>query len=293
MLGAAGVGGEVGQVDVGLGGRGQLDLGLLGGLPDALQGHLVLGEVDAGVCLEVLDDVLLKQHVDIFAAAGGVAVGGLDLEHAVADLQNTDVEGAAAQVVDRDDLAVGLVHAVGQRRRRGLVDDPLHVQPADLAGILGGLSLRVVEVGRHRDHRLLHGLAQIRLRGLLHLLQHHAAHLRRRVGVVLDLHPAVPVRVLHHLVRQVLDVLLHRRVVVLPELHPHLPISRFVANTVFSGLVTAYLFAGIPTSFCPSAVNATIDGVVLNPSWFSITFATLPSITATQELVVPRSIPII
>jgi hypothetical protein len=40
-------------------------------------------------------------------------------------------------------------------------------------------------------------------------------------------------------------------------------------------------------------VNDTIDGVVLNPSWFSITLATDPSMTATQELVVPKSIPII
>src|ERR1700712_113827 len=35
-----------------------------------------------------------------------------------------------------------------------------------------------------------------------------------------------------------------------------------------------------------------MDGVVRVPSAFSITFALLPSITATQELVVPRSIPI-
>src|ERR1700710_3304929 len=35
-----------------------------------------------------------------------------------------------------------------------------------------------------------------------------------------------------------------------------------------------------------------MDGVVRTPSAFSMTFALLPSITATQELVVPRSIPI-
>src|SRR5260364_280476 len=36
-----------------------------------------------------------------------------------------------------------------------------------------------------------------------------------------------------------------------------------------------------------------IDGVVRPPSAFSITLTCLPSITATQELVVPRSMPII
>jgi len=39
-------------------------------------------------------------------------------------------------------------------------------------------------------------------------------------------------------------------------------------------------------------VNATTEGVVLEPSAFSITLAVLPSITATQEFVVPKSIPI-
>ena len=38
-------------------------------------------------------------------------------------------------------------------------------------------------------------------------------------------------------------------------------------------------------------MKATIDGVVRMPSAFSITRGVLPSITATQELVVPRSMP--
>src|SRR5262245_43645655 len=60
---------------------------------------------------------------------------------------------------------------------------------------------------------------------------------------------------------------------------------------VFSGLVTACLLAGWPTRRSPSSVNATIEGVVRIPSAFSITFGALPSITATHELVVPRSMP--
>src|ERR1700739_4061027 len=60
---------------------------------------------------------------------------------------------------------------------------------------------------------------------------------------------------------------------------------------VRSGLVTAWRFAGWPTRRSPSSVKATIDGVVRIPSAFSMTFGVLPSITATQEFVVPRSIP--
>jgi len=39
-------------------------------------------------------------------------------------------------------------------------------------------------------------------------------------------------------------------------------------------------------------LKATIEGVVLYPSAFSITLGALPSIIAQHELVVPRSIPI-
>lgn len=51
------------------------------------------------------------------------------------------------------------------------------------------------------------------------------------------------------------------------------------------------LLAGVPTSRSPSAVKATTEGVVLDPSAFSSTFGVFPSITATQEFVVPRSMP--
>src|SRR5262249_11549911 len=60
---------------------------------------------------------------------------------------------------------------------------------------------------------------------------------------------------------------------------------------VFSGLVTAWRLAGWPPSRSPSSVNATIDGVVRMPSEFSMTLGLFPSITATHELVVPRSMP--
>src|SRR5439155_607793 len=58
-------------------------------------------------------------------------------------------------------------------------------------------------------------------------------------------------------------------------------------------LVTAWRLAGWPTRRSPSSRMATTDGVVRAPSAFSITFGVLPSMIATHELVVPRSIPII
>ena len=70
------------------------------------------------------------------------------------------------------------------------------------------------------------------------------------------------------------------------------PIRRLIANSVLSGLVTAWRLAGWPISRSPSLVKATMEGVVRAPSAFSMTLGLPPSITATQLLVVPRSIPI-
>ena len=83
-------------------GRRQLDLGLLGGLLEALEGLLVLGEVDALVLLELGQQPVDDALVEVVAAEVRVAVGRLDLEDAVAQLEDRDVERAAAQVVDGD-----------------------------------------------------------------------------------------------------------------------------------------------------------------------------------------------
>src|ERR1700675_3163734 len=69
--------------------------------------------------------------------------------------------------------------------------------------------------------------------------------------------------------------------------------KRLIEYTVFSGLVTACRLATCPTSRSPDLVIATTDGVVRPPSWFGITTDSPPCITATTELVVPKSIPII
>jgi len=71
------------------------------------------------------------------------------------------------------------------------------------------------------------------------------------------------------------------------------PIRRLTAARVFAGLVTAWRLADCPTNTSLSLVKATIDGVVRSPSLFSITFGLPPSMIATQEFVVPRSMPII
>jgi hypothetical protein len=82
--------------------------------------------------LNSLDEPVDDALVEVVAAEVGVAVGGLHLEDAVADLEHGDVEGAAAEVVDRDrSRPVLLVEAVGERGRGRLVDDAQHLEAGD------------------------------------------------------------------------------------------------------------------------------------------------------------------
>src|SRR3954468_17591530 len=71
------------------------------------------------------------------------------------------------------------------------------------------------------------------------------------------------------------------------------PMKRLTEKTVFSGLVTAWRLATVPTRRSPLWVNATTEGVVRAPSAFSMTVGSPPSRIAMHELVVPRSIPIV
>ena len=99
----------------------------------------------------------------------------------VADVEDRDVERAAAEVEDGDLLVLLLVERVGQRRGGRLVDDAhpllddlavlaanlvLGVEAGDRGRVDGRLPLGVVEVRRHGDDRLAHGVARGRLRRL-------------------------------------------------------------------------------------------------------------------------------
>src|SRR5688572_27018314 len=69
------------------------------------------------------------------------------------------------------------------------------------------------------------------------------------------------------------------------------PMNRLIEKIVFLGLVIACRFATCPTRRSPSFVKATTEGVVREPSALGMTTGSPPSITATTEFVVPRSIP--
>ena len=127
--------------------------------------------------------------IPVVAAEVVVAVGGENLHDAVGEGEQGHVEGAAAEVEDQDLLVDALlVEAVGKGRGRGLVDDALDVEAGDLAGVLGGLALGVVEVGRDGDDGVGDGLAEVLLGVGLHLGEDHGADLLGGEVLAVDLH---------------------------------------------------------------------------------------------------------
>ena len=69
--------------------------------------------------------------------------------------------------------------------------------------------------------------------------------------------------------------------------------KRLIEKMVFLGLVIDWRLATWPTRRSPVLVKATTEGVVRLPSLLAMTLGSLPSMTATTLLVVPRSMPMI
>ena len=131
----------------------QLDLGLLGDRAQPHHRDLVGAQIDAVVGEELGDHLVDEALVEIVAAEERVAGGAEHLVDLVLEPQDRDVERAAAEVVDRDDLAEVAGVAVGERRGGRLVEHADHGEAGDRAGGRGRRALGVVEARRHRDDR--------------------------------------------------------------------------------------------------------------------------------------------
>ena len=197
-----GVCGDEGQIDLGFLRRREFDLGAFGGFFQALEGHSILAKIDALILLELIHQPIHDSLVEVVAAKIGISVGRLDFEDAVADLKDGHVERAAAQIIDGNPLVLLFVQAVREGRGGRLVDDPEDVQACDLARILGGLALAVVEVGRDGDDGFRDFLAEIILRRLPHLLQNHGGDFRWAVALAAQFDVRIAVVPLGHLIGQ-------------------------------------------------------------------------------------------
>ncbi len=131
------------------------------------------------LALELLDEVVHETVVEVLTTKVSVTSGGLDFEDTLLDRQEGNIESSSSKIEDEDiTFADGLlVKAVRDSGRSWLVNDTKDVETGDGTRILGGLTLRVVEVRRYGNNSVVYGSTEIRLSGLLHLQENHRGNL--------------------------------------------------------------------------------------------------------------------
>ena len=131
------------------------------------------------LALELLDEVVDKTVIEILTTKVSITSGGLDFEDTL-DGQEGNIESSSSEIEDEDiTLTNGLlVETVSDSSSSGLVDDTEDVKTRDGTSVLGGLTLRIVEVGGDSDDGVVDLLAKVGLSGLLHLAEDHTTDLR-------------------------------------------------------------------------------------------------------------------
>lgn len=162
------------NLDGGLGSVGQGTLSTLASSAETTESTSITGEILASLALELLLEVLKEVSVEILTTKVSVTGGSLDSEDTTLDVQQGHIEGTTTEIVDEDVtllLRLAGAETVGDSGSSRLVDNTENVQASDGTGILGGLTLVVVEVGGHGDDSLLNLLAELDLSDLFHLSQ--------------------------------------------------------------------------------------------------------------------------
>ena len=174
------------QVDIRLRHARELDLGFLSCFFQALGSHLVLGQIDAVLFLELVNHPVHDLLVEIITAKMRITIGSQNFERAARELQNRYIERTTTKVEYEDRLVIIFVEAISESCSRRLVDDAQYFEAGNLTGILGCLTLAVVEVSRNRDDSLADRLTQISFRIRFQFLQDHSRDFLRRVILAID-----------------------------------------------------------------------------------------------------------
>lgn len=142
------------DLDGGLGRRGQGALGTLASGAETAQGAGVGGQILLVLALELVDEVVDETVVEVLTTQVGVTSGRLDLENALLNGQERHIESTTTEIEDENiALALGLlVKTVGNGGSGRLVDDTKDVETGNETGVLGSLTLGVVEVSGDSDN---------------------------------------------------------------------------------------------------------------------------------------------
>ena len=121
------------------------------------------------------------QRVEVVAAELSIAMRRKDLENALLHFEDREIEGSAAEVVDRDPRAFAeFVEPIGQRGGSWLVENAQDLEPGQFAGAFGVGALGIVEICGHGDHCLGDGRFHAPLGDALEFFENFRADLHRR-----------------------------------------------------------------------------------------------------------------
>ena len=176
------------DLNVSLSGGGKGSLGTLAVGSQTTESTLGSGDILVVLSLELADEVLDESVIEIFTTEVSITGSGLDLEDTVLNGEEGDIEGTTTEIEDENVLlTLLLVETVGNSGGGGLVDDTEDVEASDGSGILGSLSLRIVEVSGDGDDGVLDFLADVGLGDLLHLGEDHGGDFLSGEGLLLTL----------------------------------------------------------------------------------------------------------
>jgi len=93
-----------------------------------------------------------------------------------------------------------LVQTISQRGSCWFVDNTAHFQTGNFTGFLGGLTLSIVEVGRHGDNGIAYFGTQVVFGCLFHFLKDHSRDFLRSIQTTINVYAGRTVVAAHHLV---------------------------------------------------------------------------------------------
>ena len=174
------------KVNLGCRRSGKLLLCLLGCVSQSLKSHLISGKVYTLSLLELGNHPVRDALIIVITTKMGIAVCRQYLDDAITDIDDGNIERATAEIINHDLLLFFIIKAIRKCCSCRLVDDTLYIKTCDLTGILGSLSLGIIEICRNRDDSLCHLLTKISLGICLQLLKDHRGDFLRCIVLAID-----------------------------------------------------------------------------------------------------------
>src|SRR6266478_1887145 len=160
------------------------------GLAEFLREFAVRREIDFVVLKNQFVDESLEEIIDVVTAEVGVAVRGKNVEGITISrgnqFENGNVERAAAEIIDGYFATLLFVEAVGESGGGRLVDEAENFETGDFAGVLGGLALGIVEIGRDGDYGAVDSFAEMGFGPVFQFAQDKGRNLRWSENLVAE-----------------------------------------------------------------------------------------------------------